>query len=193
MLKIEPFSVRRCYAFALVIGLILLANMSLPVLGQAHPTPVKGVSPRLCAAVTYGNPNYSDNMDALAKKALLPDGYWNRYHEDLVRALCHGDAKGVTALIDDGSVSAEEAARLKMALTDTPPVVRSDAGRSYGFSKQRFLDMGLCQACADNVAQWYVQRPTSRCGMLAKHSLEGDPDAIKEVKTFPSYCTWKYK
>lgn len=59
--------------------------------------------------------------------------------------------------------------------------------------ENRLRDMGLCSACAGNVAQWYTQRPTSRCGMLAKHALEGDPDAVKELQAFPSYCTWEYK
>ena len=161
---------------------------------------VNGVSPHLCAAVSYGNPNYADNMDALAKKAHLPEGYYTRYHEDLVKALCEGDFKEVNSLIDDGDVSAGEAARIKEALmeaseprTETSAPARSDAGRSYGYSKQKFIGMGLCTACADNAAQWYVQRPTARCGMLAKHALEGDPDAVKELQTFPSYCTWEYK
>jgi hypothetical protein len=169
-------------------------------IASAIPSPVKGVSPRLCAAVRYGNPNYADNMRALAKKAHLPDDYYNRYHEDLVKSLCQGNAKEVNSLIDNGDVSAGDAARIKQALTEasaplteTSISTRSDAGRSYGYSKQKFIDMGLCMACADNVAQWYVQRPTSRCGMLAKHALEGDPDAGKELQTFPSYCTWEYK
>jgi hypothetical protein len=160
-------------------------------MATATTPPVKGVSPRLCAAVSYDNPKYADNMEALAKKANLPDGYYSRYHEDLVKALCQGNLKVVNSLIDNGDVSADESARIRQALTETPP--RSDAGRSYGFSKQKFIAMGLCMACADNVAQWYVQRPTSRCGMLAKHALEGDPDAVKELQPFPSYCTWEYK
>jgi hypothetical protein len=160
-------------------------------MATATPTPVKGVSPHLCAFVSYDNPNYSDNMEALAKKASLPGGYYTRYHEDLVKALCQGDLKEVNSLIDNGDVSAHDTTRIKQALTETPP--RTDAGRSYGYSKQKFIAMGLCMACADNAAQWYVQRPTSRCGMLAKHALEGDPDAVKELQTFPSYCTWEYK
>ena len=75
----------------------------------------------------------------------------------------------------------------------SPTPARSSAERSYGSSKEQFIGMGLCMACGDNVAQWYVQRPTSRCGMLAKNALEGHLDAVKELQTFPLYCTWQYK
>jgi hypothetical protein len=89
---------------------------------------------------------------------------------------------------------AREQARTEGSAPITEPSPEpSDAGRSYRDSKQTFRAMGLCMACADNVAQWYVQRPASRCGVLAKHALEGDPAAVKELQTFPSFCTWEYK
>jgi hypothetical protein len=56
----------------------------------------------------------------------------------------------------------------------------------------RFLEMGLCSACADNVAQWYVQQPTSKCAQLAKRALEGEPSATNTLQTFPDYCQWRY-
>lgn len=165
----------------------------------ARPSPVNAVSSNFCASVSYKNPNYHKSMGALAKKAHLPDNYYTRYHEDLVKALCQGDLESVNSLIDNGDVAADEVTRLKQALMDgTVPKAkgsaqkRSDDGKSYGYSKKKFLDMNLCMACADNVAQWYVQRPTSRCGMLAKHALEGDPEAVKELQAFPSYCAWPY-
>lgn len=52
--------------------------------------------------------------------------------------------------------------------------------------------MGLCSACADNVAQWYTRQPTSRCGKLAKQALEGNPQAERLLAGFPDYCVWKY-
>jgi hypothetical protein len=63
----------------------------------------------------------------------------------------------------------------------------------YGYYKQKFLGMGLCMACADNVAQWCLRSPNSHCGILAKHALEGSSSAVKELLTFPSYCTWDYR
>jgi hypothetical protein len=56
----------------------------------------------------------------------------------------------------------------------------------------KFLEMGLCSACADNVAMFYVKKPDSRCGQLAKQALEGNPAATEELRKFPDYCTWKY-
>jgi hypothetical protein len=141
------------------------------------------------------NPNCEHvDMDALARKAHLPGDYFNRYHEDAVRALCDGDTARVIELIDKGFVPAAEIDRLRLALGIAQPLTvppRSEAGRSYGFSRQKFSEMGLCAACADNVARWYVEQPNSRCGLLAKHALEGDPDAVKELLTFPSYCQAK--
>lgn len=57
----------------------------------------------------------------------------------------------------------------------------------------RFLQMGLCSACADNVAQFYVSRPQSQCSILARRALEGDPVATKQLQEAPPYCTWHYK
>jgi hypothetical protein len=59
----------------------------------------------------------------------------------------------------------------------------------------RFLDIGLCNACADNVAAFYLKKPTSRCAQLARNALEGDPSAIKKLTSYteyPSYCQWSY-
>ncbi len=56
----------------------------------------------------------------------------------------------------------------------------------------KFLEMGLCSACADNVAEFYVKKPNSPCAKLAKRALEGDAIAIDKLKNAPHYCTWKY-
>jgi hypothetical protein len=54
----------------------------------------------------------------------------------------------------------------------------------------KFLEMGLCSACADNVAMFYVKKPTSPCGRLAKQALEGNPVATDKLRSFPDYCKW---
>jgi hypothetical protein len=41
----------------------------------------------------------------------------------------------------------------------------------------KFMEMGLCSACAGNVAMVYVKKPTSPCARLAKQALEGNPVA----------------
>lgn len=56
----------------------------------------------------------------------------------------------------------------------------------------RLASMGLCGACADNAAQWYLQRPDSSCAALTKRALEGDPVATADLRAFPAFCQWKY-
>ncbi len=53
----------------------------------------------------------------------------------------------------------------------------------------KLLDMGLCNACASNVAYLYVKQPGSRCAKLTARAFAGDPDAVKTLKDFPDYCT----
>lgn len=142
-----------------------------------------------CSDVTYGTENYIDNMEKLAKQARLPDDYFNRYHEDVVSALCEGNNKDIKDLIDNGFVKSSEVEAIKEVLGKNK---RSEEGKSYGYSKEKFLAMGLYPIIADNVAQFYTKKPNSKCGKLAKQALEGNPDAISELQSDPSYCTWKY-
>lgn len=142
-----------------------------------------------CSDVKYGNQNYHEKMEELAKLARLPDDYYSRYHEDVVRDLCKGNIDGVESSIDNGFVKRSEVEAIKEVLGKDD---RSDSGKSYGFSRHKFEEMGLCSACADNVAQHYTQMPNMKCGKLAKEALEGDPNAIEELQSFPSYCVWEY-
>ena len=146
-----------------------------------------------CADLKYGNPNYHEKMDELAGRAGLPDSYWSRYHESVVSDLCSGDIKEVDRLIDNGFVKAKEVQGIAKVLGKTyKPRQRSETGKSYGYSKEKFLEMGACSACADNIAQYYTKKPDSPCGKLAKQALEGNPDAIRKLVEFPDYCVWKY-
>jgi hypothetical protein len=42
----------------------------------------------------------------------------------------------------------------------------------------QLMRQGLCHACAQNDAAFYVRKPASQCGVLAKAALEGNPDAL---------------
>jgi hypothetical protein len=96
-------------------------------------------------------------------------------------------------LIDNGFVKPEEVQGIAKVLGKTyKSKQRSETGKSYGYSKEKFLEMGACSACADNIAQYYTKKPNSPCGKLAKQALEGNPDAIKKLVEFPDYCQWKY-
>lgn len=48
----------------------------------------------------------------------------------------------------------------------------------------------LCNACADNVAQYMSQKPKSKCNILAQQALLNLPEAQRELEEFPEYCTW---
>jgi hypothetical protein len=52
----------------------------------------------------------------------------------------------------------------------------------------RLLGLGLCSTCAGNAAYLYVQKPRSKCGILVRETLEGNPDALKLLKADPEYC-----
>ena len=59
--------------------------------------------------------------------------------------------------------------------------------------ENKLLEIGLCSACADNVAQYYINKPTSPCAQLAKQALEGNPDAVDKLRNDPSNCKWNYE
>lgn len=145
-----------------------------------------------CTDVQYGNPNYGDKMDELARQAKLPDDYWNRYHESAVSSLCRGDIAGVDDLVNQGSVKAKEVQSIAKVLGKTyKPKQRSETGKRFGYAKEKFLQMGACSACADNISNYYVNQPNSPCGKLAKKALEGNSDAVKKLVAFPDYCRVK--
>ncbi len=145
-----------------------------------------------CKDVQYDNPNYGDKMDELAKQARLPDDYWNRYHESVVSSLCRGNVAEVDDLINQGSVKAKEVQSIAKVLGKTyNPKQRSEAGKKFGYAKEKFRTMGACSACADNIANYFVNQPKSPCGKLAKKALEGNADAVKKLLEFPDYCRAK--
>ena len=75
-----------------------------------------------------------------------------------------------------GLVKAQEAQTIGNLLDKTYiPKQRSEAGKSYAQSKQKFIEMGACSACADNIAQYYAKNLDSPCGKLAKQAVDGNP------------------
>lgn len=147
-----------------------------------------------CRDLVYGSESYNEKMDQLAKLAHLQDNSWNRYHESLVRGLCNGATKDVEQLINDGFIKSDEAKAVARVLGKTYPAkaARSADGRSYAAVRRRFVEMGACGSCADNIAQHYSKDPGSQCGKLAKRALDGDQAAIKTLIDFPAFCNWKY-
>ncbi|WP_419830369.1 hypothetical protein [Methylobacterium sp.] len=48
--------------------------------------------------------------------------------------------------------------------------------------------IGLCSACVGDVASQYLDKPTSRCGLLVKSAFEGDPKAKAALQSPPNAC-----
>lgn len=162
--------------FSAILGFTILANTANAMLD--------------CSDVVYGNDNYFDNMEKLAIEARLPDNYFNRYHESVVSDLCKGNMNDIESSIDYGFVKRSEVEGIKEALGLDK---RSSIGRRYQYSREKFsYEMGLSSAFSDNVAQYYTQKPNSKCGKLAKSALDGNPRSIKTLQSYPEYCIWNY-
>ena len=54
--------------------------------------------------------------------------------------------------------------------------------------ENKLIEMGLCNACASNVAHLYFNRPTSQCSQLTKRALGGDESALQQLKEDPEFC-----
>jgi hypothetical protein len=146
-----------------------------------------------CKDLTYGSPRYAQRMDELAAQAKLPDGSWNRYHESFVAALCGAKTVEMYKLVDSGSVSADEAEQIATALDKTyRPRRIAKISNKVASSKAKLIEMGVCAACADNIAQYYSRKPRSRCAKLAQRALSGDAAAASKLINFPAECRWAY-
>ena len=141
----------------------------------------------------YGTASYHETMDRLAKEAQLPGRNWNRFHASVVRDFCAGDVKEVDAMVDRGEVNAAQVQSIAKVLGKSYVVKpRSSVGETYASAKQKFLKMGACSSCADNIAQYYTRKPESQCAKLARKALAGQSEAIKIVLDFPDDCKWNY-
>ena len=150
-------------------------------------------APIPCSDLKYGSPKYHDKMDELAKRAKLPHNSWTRYHEDVVRNLCNGTLKDVDQLVSDNVVKASEAQAIAKVIGKTyTPKQTQQTATSYASLKTKFVEMGACNACADNIAQHVSKTPDSACGKLAEQALSGDAEAVNKLVAFPDYCKWKY-
>jgi hypothetical protein len=95
---------------------------------------------------------------------------------------CTVDAEGIQEPGDDSIYYGVTPVRSKI----DPTKLRTDD------LDNKFLSMGLCSACADNVAHFYVNKPQSQCAVLAKGALEGNPDAVEKLQSNPAFCNYDY-
>lgn len=142
-----------------------------------------------CEDVRPGSDSSLEKMELLHAEARLRGDYFNRYHESAVDLLCKGQPASAIELADNGYLLLSEVISISEALGLE---WRSDSGQSFGYSKERFVQMGLGLAPADNVARFYVEKPDSQCGRLAKRAIEGNPRAVEILLSQPPYCIWQY-
>jgi hypothetical protein len=55
-------------------------------------------------------------------------------------------------------------------------------------TSDRLAELGLCSACADNAAHFYIHAPHSKCGRTVKRALLSNHAALDELKQQPTYC-----
>jgi hypothetical protein len=146
-----------------------------------------------CRDLAYGSATHHDGMNELARQARLPDAQWSRQHESIVAGLCGGKPRDVDAIVAAGTVAAEQAERIAAVLGIAYTAPPASAGQQkYAGARAKLVEMGACSACADNIAQHYAHRPSSRCARLAKAALDGDAQAADQVVKFPGFCRWRY-
>ena len=51
----------------------------------------------------------------------------------------------------------------------------------YSDVDARLVQLGMCNACADNAANEYIHHPQSACSQTVKSALEGDPEAAQDL------------
>lgn len=146
-----------------------------------------------CEDLQPGAARYEASMDELARLAKLPGGTWDRYDAAAVSNLCSGQSKEIDGLTADGLLDIAAAQRLAAVLNKPyTPRPRSPADVTFGDVRGRLVRLGTCNACADNIARFVVERPASPCAGLARRALAGEPEAINDLVADPPYCTWKY-
>jgi hypothetical protein len=186
----------RLYQLANRMGNALWVFLPLAIAATALAPPAAAQGAVGCSEVTYGSSSYNEAMDELADQAELPDAAWNRNHETLVSALCKGDTKTVDEIVENKVIPADDAMRIAevLGVPYGPKPVADGEAPSYKDTKAKLIQMGMCNACADNVAQWYTRIPHSECAMLAHRALaKGDSRAVDELVTFPEFCAWTYE
>jgi len=68
----------------------------------------------------------------------------------------------------------------------------SNPQQDYDELTNQLSELGLCSSCSDNIAQYLIRKPTSKCAQLARSALNGNNAAINKLNQFPDYCTWNY-
>lgn len=61
----------------------------------------------------------------------------------------------------------------------------------YDDLDNKLLSMGLCSACASNVAMMYLEKPQSKCAAVTRKALEGDPAALETLQSDTGFCTYR--
>lgn len=161
----------------LVSGIFIGSSITHPSKDQAAPMPVT-----LSAAASPG-PKDCLKIDeaAIAAKAHLGDEYPNRYQEDVIYGFCRNtpdDLKMIRGEIDSGNVTAQDAEAIAQSEgVQFKAPARSEEGKLYQKINSGLIKLGLCSACANNIASIYVAKPRGDIATLVDAALTGNQSA----------------
>jgi hypothetical protein len=156
------------------------------------PRPVEQSPPGRISCGDLAGAAHGVAMKGLAVAANLPDAAYTQYHEAVASAMCDGDSKTVNDLVDSGYLSYGEAKAMQDVIASDRRVQlsteRTAEGRRFEEAWKGLRELGLCSACAADVAGFYAKQPASRCGVLAAKALDGDEPALEELESEPAFC-----
>ena len=134
-----------------------------------------------CDDVIYGKENYFENMGKLCEVAGF-EGF-NKHHEVVKSILCEGrDFKDIDRKVDIGEIEAAEAEAMAQVLGKKYKApARTAEGTLYEKVYVGLGNLGMCNACASNAADEYVENPKSAVGKLVKAALAGDDNALNQL------------
>lgn len=151
----------------------------------------------ICEAVALNATTKSDNFPYPLKRGEIIDAItqYNVNKKTGANSICsHGggcypaDALHLTnCVVDKSKPSYEDEVEISYSLKLIRSKVPSNILRQNDV-ELKLLDLGMCNACADNAAAFYVKMPASRCAQLVRQALEGNPIAKKELLDDPNYC-----
>jgi len=174
------------------------------VIASAACLPATAFSADICKAVALRDVAAIENPESVIPRGSYDEAitYYNINKQTKMTSFCsHGGYCYPTPVFVNGQK--QETLRLvnckvgaKDSEDDEQVSYAVDVDRTRNFAAalraddvdNRFLELGLCSACAGSVAAFYIRKPNSACGRLAKQALEGNPVAVGKLKDDPGYC-----
>jgi|GEM_PF-5422950 len=161
----------------------LLRILFLCVVINLQPTPA--LAKTLSCNDLQGNIYQNGKNEELQRQAKLAE--WNRYHDYIIGGLCGEDMQDLNDMIDQGYLSLSDVQAVAAVLgKNYNPSPRTKNGKLYQQIREGLLKQNLCSACASNLADEYINRPSGRVKQLIDKALAGNQSALHELQQLPS-------